>query len=126
MNAINVDKAKLIETLKANREKHRKIFLEAQEGYREQVVAELDKMLDEARSGKKIRRAIHLIEPMDQTKDYDRAIAMLEMSVDATVALEEHDFQSYVLDQWGWKSQFNHSNALYSKSLSDEIAAQGE
>lgn len=120
MTAIKCSKAVLLKTLKANRETHHEIFLEAQDGYRTAVIAELDKMLEEARAGKRIRRAITLIEPMDQTREYDRAIAMLEMSVDGTVLLEEHDFRQYVLDEWSWKHQFNVSNVLYSKTLSDQ------
>ncbi len=126
MNAIKVSKAALLETLRKNRDKHRQIFLEAQAGYRTAVIAELDNMLAEAKAGKKIRRSVTLTEPMDQTKDYDRAIAMLEMSVEAEVSLEEHDFQQYVLDEWTWKRQWSTSNRLYSKSLSDEIAAGNE
>ncbi len=123
MNAIKVSKTTLLATLRTNRDKHRQIFLEAQQGYRIAVITELDNMLAEAKAGKKIRRSVTLTEPMDQTKDYDRAIAMLEMSVETEVSLEEHDFQQYVLDEWTWKRQFNTSNMLYSKSLSDEIEA---
>lgn len=117
MNAINVKRAELIEKLTGNRDLHRKIFLEAQEGYRIQCIAELDKMLQEAREGKRIRRAVSLIEPTDQTKEYDSAIAMLEMSVDETISLEEHDFRCYVLDQWSWKQKWAVSNAGYSQTL---------
>ncbi len=124
MNAITVDKAALLTKLRENREKHRAIFLEAQEGYRIAAIAELDKMLAEAKAGKKIRRTVTLVEPMDQTSDYDRAISMLEMSVDDKITLEEHDFQSFVQDQWRWKKQWSTSNSLYSKSLSDEIAME--
>ncbi len=126
MNAIKVSKTTLLATLRTNRDKHRQIFLEAQQGYREAVIAELDNMLAEAKAGKKIRRSVTLTEPMDQTKDYDRAIQMLEMSVDETITLEEEDFREYVQDEWRWKGQFNLSNVRYSKSLSDEIAASAE
>lgn len=87
MNAIIVNKAELLGTIRSNRNNHRKIFLEAQESYREAVIKELDSMLGDAKAGRKIRRTITLIEPMDQTKDYDRAIRMLEMSVDVQIEL---------------------------------------
>ncbi len=123
MKAITISKTKLLDVIKANREKHRAIFLEAQTGYRLAAIIELDKMLVEARSGKRIRRAVKLIEPIDQTSEYDRVIRMLEMSEDSTILLEEHDFRQYVLDDWAWKGQFNASNRLYSKSLDDQLIA---
>lgn len=114
MNAIRVNKDELLGTLRENRKKHQVIFREAQDGYRKQAIEELDKMLAEARSGKQIRRSLHLVEPQDQTRDYDRAIKMLEMSQDEIVELEEHDFAQYVLDDWSWKRQFLLSNSNYS------------
>lgn len=110
MKSINIKREELINKLTANRDLHRKIFLEAQEGYRSQCITELDKMLEEARDGKRIRRAIALIEPTDQTKEYDSALEMLKMSVDEVISLEEHDFRCYVLDQWAWKGQWSVSN----------------
>ena len=117
MNAITVKKEELLKVLRENREKHRTIFLEAQDGYRTAAIAELDAILAEARAGKKIRRQVTLIEPMDQTRDYDRAIRMLEMAVTDEIVLEEHDFQCFVLDEWTWKKQFNTSNWNYSDTL---------
>lgn len=84
------------------------------------AIAEIERMLGDARAGKKFARSLTLTVPMDQTKDYDMAIGMLEMSVDDYVLLEQNDFQCYVLDQWHWKQQFSVSNSLYSKSLRDQ------
>ncbi len=119
MNEVKVSREELVGKLTANRTKHREIFLDAQEGYREQAIIELDKMLAEAKSGKKIRRAVVLTEPMDQTADYDRAIAMLEMSVDQHIQLSETDFACYVMDEWSWKRQFSMSNMGYTKHNHD-------
>lgn len=116
MESVNIDRAELLKILKANRENHRKIFEEALEGYREEVVKELDSMLEDAKKGKKIRRALSLVEPMDQTKDYDRVIKMLDMSKDNIIEISETDFACYVLDDWRWKDQFTASNTRYLKS----------
>lgn len=125
MQAINVKKNDLLAVLQKNRDEHRDIFIEAQTGYRDAVIAELDSMLADARSGKKIRRSLTLVEPMDQTADYDRVIRMMQMSIDETIQLQEHEFQSYVLDQWQWKKQFNASNSNYSPKLMS-FMTQGE
>lgn len=76
-------------------------------------------MLAEAKHGKRIRRAVSLIEPMDQTRDYDRAIRMVDLDTRDTLELEESEFRQYVMDDWTWKQQFNHSNRAYSKTLGD-------
>ena len=119
MTAIKVDKLELIRKLTENREKHRAIFLEASEGYRTAAIAELDSMLADAKAGKTIRRSVTLVQPMDQTKDYDRALQMLAMSVEDAIVLEESDFRCYVLDEWNWKAGFSASNIRYSKILQD-------
>ena len=114
MKDIRVRKDDLISVLKKNRGQHCKIFLEAQDGYRAEVITQLDKLLEEAREGRNITSYIEFQEPMDQTKDYDRAILMLEMTTEDEVAVSEADFRSYVMDDWSWKGQFLTSNSPYS------------
>lgn len=127
MDKINVNKEQLIDKLKENRAKHRGIFLEATDAYRKMAIAELDKSLELAKAGKKIRRSIDLMEPSDHTKDYDRAIGMLEMSQDTDIQLSERDYNSYVLDDWAWRQQFLYSNSSYSATASaDYIELMGE
>ena len=77
MNDIRVNRGGLLAKLKTNREQHRELFLKAQDKYREAVIEELDAMLTEAREGKRIRRAVTLKAPIDQTAEYDRAGTML-------------------------------------------------
>jgi len=103
----------LLEILKKNREAHRAIFEDALVGYRKEAIRLLDKALKDAKEGRKINTWIQLQEPVDQTKDYDRAIKMIEMSVDENIEINEGDFQCYVLDDWQWKTQFLHTNAMY-------------
>ena len=116
MESVKVGREELLKTLKTNRDNHRKIFEEALEGYREEAIKELEGAIADAKSGKKIRRNLTLVEPMDQTKDYDRVIRMLEMSKDAIIEISEQDFACYVLDDWRWKDQFTASNTRYLKS----------
>lgn len=114
MRTVRMDRLRLLAILKQNREEHREIFLEAQEGYRAAAIKELDAMLSEAREGKRIRRSLSLVAPVDQTREYDNAIEMLEMSVDDKIEITEQDFRCYVKDEWNWKGQFLSSNAAYS------------
>lgn len=107
------DLKKIIHT---NREHHRKIFLEAQDGYRIAMIAELDGRLREAREGRRISRMAFLSEPEDHTRDYDRILTMLEMCTEAQVELNELEFGQYVMDDWQWKRSFLVSNSAYSST----------
>ena len=113
MKQVTVKKDELLEILRKNRTAHRAIFLEAQEGFKKEVIRELEARLENSRKGKHIELFISLDEPVDQTKDYDRAIRMLEMSVNSNAELTETEFSQYVLDDWSWKGQFTSTNSKY-------------
>jgi hypothetical protein len=116
MHSVKVNRLDLLEKVKKNRTGHRDLFLKAQEGYRLEMIAELEKRLEEARNGKKIIRWMGLPEPADHTDDYDTVIAMLEMSVDVTLDIDQSLFQQYVLDKWSWKVQSDTLNIRYANS----------
>jgi hypothetical protein len=113
---ITVKKLELLDKLRANRASHRKVFLKAQEGYRDAVIKELDRMLKDARDNKRLRVDVCLPAPQDHTPDYDRIILMLEMSVVETIVISERQFQQYVMDDWAWKGQFIDSVSSYTVS----------
>lgn len=113
MQAVNVNKDELLEKVKANRETHRDTFDKAQIKYREQIVIELDRMLDDARKGRKIRRFVELPEPEDHTADYDQIIEMLMMSTDEIIKLNYQEFRTFVMDEWGWKAAWASNTASY-------------
>lgn len=113
MNSVEVKRQELLEKITANRNSHRELFLKAQEGYRKQVIEELDRMLHDAQMGKNIRRSISLPEPQDHTADYDRTITMLEMSVDETIEITAGEFDMFVMDNWHWKAAAMQSNTFY-------------
>jgi len=119
--SVHVKRDELLAKLKANRENHRKIFLEAQEGFRKEVVKQLDQALKDAREGRRFRNQISIDAPVDQTSDYDRVISMLSMAVDETIELNENDYSAYVLDQWRWRYNFLTSNAKYSESATKAL-----
>lgn len=113
MDKITVKKSELVRELEKNRKNHRKIFEEAQKVYRERVIEELDRMLDDAKNGRKIVRAIGLPEPRDFTKEYDRALKMLKMSTKATMEISSQDFAHFVMDDWPWMKQFSSFTTAY-------------
>ncbi len=113
METIKVIKVELLAKLKENKSKHREMFEKALEGYRQLVIEELEKRLKDARKNRKVDTFIRLTEPRDQTKDYDRAIAMLEMDVNEFVELDQNEFSHFVLDDWEWSDNFKMSNTAY-------------
>jgi hypothetical protein len=114
----------LQEKVKANREKHLKTFEKASVAYRKRVIEIMEKNLDEARAGKEPSTFINLLQPMNQTSDYDRILAMLgamEWAKETRIELSEEDFKQYVLDQWNWKAAFTANSLSYGVS-EDEVA----
>lgn len=118
MNSVKVNRVELLNTISKNRDTHRNTFLEAQKGFREEVIKALDKMLDNARKGIKYSQSVGLPEPQDMTKEYDCAIAMLKMSVDEVIEIDEHEFKQYVLDQWVWKQNWKSVTDVYNAKKS--------
>jgi len=128
MNQVKVKKDELLEILRKNRAEHRAIFLKAQEKYREVVIKELDAQLKAARGSKPfvLAKIVQLVQPKDYTAQYDRAIQMLEMSVDDTIIITAVEFQNYVQDIWNWSREWAFSNSSYVKSAKLDALSSDE
>lgn len=116
MHQVKVSRLAMIERVKANRDQHRAVVLEALDGYRVAVIQELDKMIQTAKEGKKIVTTVELVQPEDHTRDYNRVLDMLDLSVDAEITLSAIDFNRYMRDEWEWDAVFASSNSRYVKS----------
>ena len=114
MHTVKVKRKTLLATVQENRAKHRDTFLDAQAGYRDDMIVLLDTMLEDTRQGKKILRAVSIPEPTDHTEDYDRAIKMLEMCVDDHLYIDSSMFNHLVMDDWGWKREWEATTSNYS------------
>lgn len=113
MKRVTVFRDALLKKLMENRDAHRALFLVAQRGYRHEVTRALEKAFEEARAGTAYRTYIPLVEPLDHSNDYNVVIAMLEMSVDTQIEIEQREFQHYVLDKWDWADQARFVNTTY-------------
>lgn len=117
-----IEKKRLLEILAKNRAAHRGIFEEAVEGYRKKAIDTLEKNLKLLKNNKRHRLLnLYLQVPEDHTRDYTRAIKMVEMTTDTEIVLPEQDFKSYVMDDWSWGNQFYTSNSMYSKTASTKL-----
>ena len=113
LNLIKVKKDVLMQKLLDNKKSHVQEYKKAVEGFKQSVVDELQRYLDRAIEGKRIKTYIQFDEPECHDADYDTVIEMLEMSVDEEVYLTTPQFKHYVQDQWTWKEGFSLTNSKY-------------
>ena len=105
----------VLEKLKSNRIKHHADYENAIKGFKEAVVVGLELALTDAKAGKEYRLVLNEYKPTSYLTQYDRAIAMFEMSIQEEVVLTMQDFTQYVLDIWSWSDNFTAATSKYSK-----------
>lgn len=110
---IAVKKADLIAALEKNRNGHHGQYEEAHANYRKALIDTVGKMYDDAKKGLDVHHFIQLEIPEDHTKDYDRVMGMLKMSIDETVLITSSEYSQYVMDDWGWKEKFVNTSNSY-------------
>jgi TRAP-type C4-dicarboxylate transport system substrate-binding protein len=116
LTLVLVNRDKLLEKVKENRENHRAKFEEAMEGYKRKAIQLLEEHIDRIANNAPERVIVNLPYPVDHTEDYDRVVEQLEWSLDDTLELNEQEFNTYVRDQWGWKQAFQETHTMYSSS----------
>ena len=121
MKEVTVNREELLKILRKNRADHRKIFEDALEGFRKDALAQLEQRIADLRNGFRRTVVVHIASPADHTKDYDRAIRMVDMSVTETLVLSEQDFQNYIMDDWSWQRQFVQSASVYNSDLGKDF-----
>jgi hypothetical protein len=115
MKAI-VKLAWLQDLVEANKERHLATFDKAAEAYKTKVIERMEENLRDARRGKWPSTVIALAQPMNQSEDYKRILAMLSAMHAAgedKIELSEQDFNQYVLDKWSWKGHWSEINTAY-------------
>lgn len=116
MRSVKVNKTELMDILQANKKKHIKEFDESVKDYKKAALKVAKDHVELAKSGdldkiSKIRAMPQ--RPTSYEDSYNRAIRMMELSVDEVIELEEQIFNQLVLDEWSWKTAFTASGALY-------------
>ena len=116
MRSVKVEKAELMKVLQDNKKKHIKEFEESVKDYKKAALKVAKEHVELAKSGDldQIARIRAMPQrPVSYEDSYNRAIRMMEMSVDEVIELEEQIFNQLVLDEWMWKNAFVASGALY-------------
>ena len=116
MRSVKIEKKKLLAIVRENKEKHIKEYEESVTDYKAGAIKIAKEHVELAKTGEldkiaKIRAMPSA--PVSHEKEYDRAIRMLELSVEKEIEVEEDIFNQLVLDEWSWKHQFVASASLY-------------
>jgi hypothetical protein len=103
-----IGKAKLLETLRKNREEHVTLHTEAVTGWRLAVEKQLKKVLRDFKAGEGLDMvSIHVLtEPRSFEASYTEAIEMVEMTEQEQIRLSLQEFKNFVQDKWAWTNQF--------------------
>jgi hypothetical protein len=114
MQKLRFDKRFVSTRLKENRELHEKVYKEAVEGYQKKAIAFLNTKIEEIQKNPIANLYSNLHVPTNHLKEYDRAILMVDQSLDIEVELSEEDYSKYIQDNWSWTREFYTSNSSYS------------
>lgn len=116
-------KNKVLDTLKINREKHKKAYqntvdnwltsvLGGQIALQKAIVKESEKVvIKDVTSALKVLKELDA--PINFLPAYDRAIEMLELTQDESIQMDANQFKEYMKDEWSWKEQWRYSNTKY-------------
>ena len=138
---VEVDRTKLLDTLRDNREKHISDYKEAVSGYKDTLLKqldiaykkgkdELDKSINEqilkakALTEEDISKQkdyiqlinnqnVHMPVPRSYEEEYNTAIDMMEWDVRDVVILTYAEFVCFIQDKWDWKVEFDLVSTQY-------------
>lgn len=142
---VRVNRLKLLETLKANRQKHLEVFDAAMAGYKELALQKVEEAFAglearlEARKADMVARiqtftpetadqfsdylvileqvAVDLKKPVSYVGAYDAAIDMADFDIRDDLDLSGAEFQCFCRDVWDWTYEFSAVNARYTEKL---------
>ena len=115
MKTVNVNREALLSALTENRERHIANHKMATEDRRTSVMDTLRKhlLIMDVDVNHQMPETLRFPKTQSHEAEYNRAIAMVEMSVDPTVELTQHEFDQLVLDNWSWQQDFMTNAVLY-------------
>ena len=120
MNNVNINRDELLAIVRDNKEKHIEQFKESIADYKKAALQIAKDNLALVRTGQveEIAKVKNMPpKPVSFENEYNRAIRMLELSVDETIMLEQDVFNQLVLDEWHWKHTFMTNSTTYKSFL---------
>lgn len=113
---IEVDKLKLIEKIKENKENHIKEYEKAIKAFKIEALNQLEEMKSKVENGE-LKIQLNLTSPVNNKDNYDKIIEMFEWEVKDIVELEQSEFLEYVQDETHFALIARNSNQMYSSNL---------
>lgn len=109
LKVVKVNKEDLLKVVIENRGKHVNEYQESLEDYKKAILKLAHENLKLAKTGDIAAISRHKSwpsAPLSYESEYNRAIKMLEMSVDNELEIESHVFNQLAMDEWSWKGNF--------------------
>ena len=143
MKEINIEKTKLLEVIRANRDRHLADYTTAMREYVLEITEDVHGLGKEllqfkntvdtldtsvavsADDLKTFTTALTKVssawyqkagchtQPVSFAKEYDSIIRKLELSHDEIIQLSDAEFEKYVMDNWQWKQEFTNQTIGY-------------
>lgn len=116
MRSVKMNKTELLAIVRENKTKHIAEYEEAVTDYKALAINISKENLKLANTGDldKLKEIKAMpVPPVSYENDYNRAVRMLELSVEKFIDLEDDVFNQLVLDEWRWKQVFSLSNSTY-------------
>lgn len=119
INGVKLKKSELLQVLKDNLEKHRADVIEAVKLRRERVMTVFTDQINAMSidADHELAEVFKFPLPEDNSRDYEKAIRMIEMTQYEFIELEEDQFDKLVMDNWHWKRELALTSALYGKVM---------
>ena len=116
--SVKVLRIKVLNTLKTNKEQHRKDFEEAMTVWIEKAKEKVKDVLSQLNSDKASDvnlSSVNLPKPVSFEKEYEKTIKMIELEVRPEIDISSYDFERFFLDNWDWKNNFLSNTMIYKK-----------
>lgn len=115
--SVNVDRIKMIESIKSGLVIHETAYNEAMADFKEYAVAEATKFQAAIAGGNFTKLHISLTPPVSHIQEYKDAIEIFEMSVDQNINVDIETFKAYFKNEWPWSRQFLESATMYKSAI---------
>ncbi|MBO9492129.1 hypothetical protein J7384_17335 [Endozoicomonas sp. G2_1] len=115
INNVKINKDDLLCCLKSNLEKHIEDLNSALDARRKDFSEQVSVYanLIDSNATYQPPENIGLPIPTSHVADYERAIKMVELTVDPIIELSEAQFDKLVMDNWHWKNEFLRTTSVY-------------
>jgi len=111
---VSIEKGKLIEKIKENRDIHIKEYEEAEIAYKKEAEIQLKKLTKDLKDGVLTLR-LNLVTPVNRSSEYNKVIEMFEWEISDVVKLTQKEFNEYIHDENSEAIHTRMLNSTYSK-----------